>query len=64
MENTPITFTITPKDDGKILAYTNDTRVVEHNKQVEFDKDMLLSMMNFITGTLNRQGFAVLFEVD
>ena len=64
MGNTPITFTITPKDDGNILAYTKDTRVMQCNKQVEFNKDMLLTMMNFITGTLNRQGFAVLFEVD
>lgn len=64
MEDRPITYTITPKDNGKILAYTQDTRVLKHNKQVEFDKDMLLTMMNFITGTMNRQGFAVLFEVD
>lgn len=61
-ENRPIIFTISSND--KIRISTTDARVEENNREIEFNSELLLSMMNFITGVYNNQGFAVLFEVE
>ena len=62
-EERPIVFTIT-RDNGKIRCYTKDGRVEENNREIEFNNDTLFLMMQFITGTFNNQGYAVLFEAD
>ena len=62
-EENPIIFTIT-YSEGKIKCYTKDLRVEEENREVEFDRETLLVMMQFITDILNRQGYAVLFEAE
>lgn len=61
-ENRPIIFTITSND--KIRISTTDARVEENNREIEFNSELLFSMMSFIAGVYNNQGFAVLFEVD
>ena len=63
-QNTPIIYTITNGTEKNVRVYTKDARVTENNRDVTFDRDLLFTMLEFITGTLNRQGFAVLFEAD
>jgi hypothetical protein len=64
MEERPIVFTITQVDNGNIRIYTKDGRVNECNREVITEINLMLQLMTFITGTLNNQGYAVLFEVD
>lgn len=65
-ENRPVIYTITIPADNKVRIYTKDTRVSEGNRDITYDasKVPLTGWLTFITGTLNKQGFAVLFEMD
>lgn len=64
MEERPIVFTITQEGNGNIRIYTKDGRVDECNREVITEINLMLQLMTFITGTLNNQGYAVLFEID
>ena len=59
----PITYTIARKNE-QVRIYTKDARVDEGNKDVTFDMVYLFGIMQFITGTMNEKGYAVLFEVE
>ena len=62
-ENRPVIYTIA-SENGQTRIYTNDARVEKRSRDVTFKNNLLLQMMEFVTGTMNRLGFAVLFEVE
>ena len=64
MEDRPITFTITQLHTGNCMIYTKDGRVKKSESEIIVSKNMLMSMLIVITGVFNKQGYAVLFEVD
>ena len=60
----PIVYTIT-HDTDKYVLRTKDLRVEEYNRYVEVPENLeIFQMLTFITGTINRLGYAVLFEID
>ena len=62
-EERPITFTISKAEAG-FRMHTKDARVQESNRNVEFSRDQLFTMMEFASMIYNDKGFAVLFEID
>ena len=60
-EERPIVFTITQNDAVHFRIYTKDSRA---DLQANVGYEGLFHMLVSISETFNRQGYAVLFEVD
>ena len=64
MEDRPIVFTISPRNDGCFVLYTRDGRVDDYNRETVFPANSLYNAMCFASKIYNDKGYAVLFEVD
>lgn len=60
----PITYTVTPLDDGTCRLYTKDSRVKPGDNDITVTNSKLMNMMIVTSEILNNEGYAVLFEVD